>query len=167
VSQIVLNSQANIRTYSESIANGFFAPEMMFAAGFYNPTKELIFVADALPTLNEVTLHELVHWAGASKRLGRIGITKSEFQSVPNSLTYDQYMSMMPTRFERETEEMIAQLGMYKVAKTLGISASYPLELQLSEYHLYYPNADMSAAEYHATQAANYLLGMIGMSSQY
>lgn len=123
------------------------------AVGNYFPTHDCISVRpDMAPFLtlgdaDSILLHEIVHWTGHSSRLHRDWFKIAvEGHSVPSL-------------YETDQEEAIAQIGMHKLSKYLGMDMQ-KAELYLRNYLNKYPLADLERAEVEAEKALQYIVDL-------
>lgn len=99
--------------------------------------------------LDECLLHEIVHWSGHSKRLGRDAIVKSENGKM-NSLSH----------IDIATEETTAQIGMYLLAIQLGFDKKQ-YRAKRDIYLLSWGNVNEIMANKDAKLAVNFINGLL------
>lgn len=110
--------------------------------------------------VDEAVLHELVHWTGHPKRLGRVGIAIHM-----NKPRLDIFSLNIPTEEEQAklrktyaTEEIIAETGMFIAAQELGLSKLDFLLQRMKRYCGFYDHGDFMEANLHTHPAVQFLL---------
>lgn len=89
--------------------------------------------------LDTILLHEIIHWTGSRNRLNRKPSTNVEIF---------------------HTEEGIAQMGMYKLTKILGIYKPEH-DLYLSTYMRRLPHVNMAEVELESDKAVSFVLNFL------
>lgn len=150
---LVSSTGCPLLTYFDAITSGKVNAAMLFtmgmAAGYYDSQEDYIGLNErALESdrVNEVVLHELIHWTGHPSRLNRNTITS-------------QLHGMRPTSYDYHTEEATAQMGMFKLACLLGLDKELHLML-LNVYLTMFPEANLAKADWDSNQAVGYLLDL-------
>lgn len=114
------------------------------------PETDVIAINETTPIeiLDVVMLHELIHYTGRGSRLCRAGIVLLEQKDLTITEEHCQ------------TEEAIAQLGMYKLGTYLGLDRD-SLKQATVEYLASLPLADFEEAEMRSNEAVGYLVNKL------
>lgn len=125
----------------------------MFSGGFYDCTQDFIaFNTITSPRFNDLDvtlLHEIGHWSGAKERLNRYTV-----------VAFGQGLAHLVSHAEVHTEELIAELTMYKLAMILRLNESKYRALK-ERYILQFPLGDIIEAEKQSDTAAGYVLDLM------
>jgi len=132
---------------------GFDFHLFSFTAGMYCSVTDRILINQFPPPqfkdINEVVLHELVHWTGLENRLNREPIWLRKIGS-----------SHLITADSHATEELTAQYGMYLLAKQLGLDQKTYLQ-KFNDYSKYFINGDIELAAKQAKKAVCFINGLL------
>lgn len=132
----------------------------VFDVAYYSNKHDYIAINKDHPIvrerINEIALHELGHWTGASTRLARA--VSVELNKGAHGLPFSECVAFDP--IFRNTEELTAQLCMHKVGTYLGLDKAY-LDSALEQYirRLFIVNDAQAHRE--SDEAAAYLINLL------
>lgn len=122
------------------------------SAGFYEPKNDFIGIKNDSHLTSEflsvVILHEIIHSTGHPTRLCREVFEKSFARGIK------------PSEENYHTEEVTAQLGMFKLAMCLGLNRD-TYEKELLRYLPNFPAANHDKADRHSDIAVEYILNLV------
>lgn len=106
--------------------------------------------------IDVVVLHEIIHWSGNKGRCER----KFLVNVLNRSLGLECDMNILRSMKDANTEEMIAQMGMLKLGRWLGLDEGY-LKHGYEKFNEFILRADMIEAEKESDIAVKYLQGIM------
>jgi len=127
-------------------AHGFYDTSLDAIA--FNENKELF-------KLDHVLLHELIHWTGSSKRLARTALLPFCVLGRLEVMEGNEYA----------TEEVIAEMGMYKLGLWLGLNRKElkrKRDVYIDSYGIHNPNYEKACID--SDNAVGYIQGVCEIS---
>lgn len=152
-------------SFREKFPNSEGARRTWWFEGFYDPQHDFIVINEGsqIP-FARLGLHELVHWTGHPSRLARAKLIIGKAMLEGSGLfKHDQRMVQID-----HTEEAIAETGMIKLTKILGLWTP-ELQKTYEHYLTMHPLANLAEAEFESDRAIHFILSQkrISMDFEY
>lgn len=152
VLRLVKNLNIRLLSFAECFVSGILIdPDIcQNSNGFYECYHDFIAFnhtpKPSIDDLNSCILHEIVHWSGHPTRLNREAV-----KAGSELLIHELEPSVI------HTEEVTAQLGMFKLATCLGLNNERYLEMT-NRYIARYPLANYLDADMESTKALEFIV---------